>query len=267
MKEMSKEKETTHLSNSEQSETKAERELREKVEALKTEFCNISRNLITRCAVYYDNLAIDEIFAQHRRLFVRCANVILSKQGRKFEIDDNNRDVIKFLLYYFNYCAKALEIFPNCDLNKNIFLFGKAGVGKTILMDAFALYLKETNNPRAFYSISQTQMLNYYKQHNTLDKFTFNEEGSKSFEGNPVNLCLNDLGLKTQKFYGIDMQMLIDEFLYARYEIWTSQGKFVHITTNLDKKDMMGVFNDNYNRLTDRLKMFNVIPLGGESRR
>ncbi len=267
MKEMSKEKEITQHSHFDE-ETPKERELRERIETLKAEFYTISRNLIYRSTTYhYDDLSTNDIFNLHSKFFVRCANIVLSKQGRKFEIDDNNRSVIKFLLYYFNNCAKALEIFPNCDLNKCIFLLGKAGVGKTVLMDAFALYLKETKNPRAFFSTSQTQMLNYYRQHHTIDKFTFNEDNTKAFEGNPVNICLNDLGLKTQKFYGTDMQMLIDEFLYARYEIWAGQGKFVHITTNLDKKDISDLFKDNFERLTDRLKMFNVIPLCGESRR
>lgn len=249
------------------SETKAERDLRERIETLRTEFGDIGRNLVNKSACYFDNLAIEEIFKIHSKLFFKCANVILARQGKTFVLDDENRDVIKFLLYYFNYNEKALEIFPNCNLNKNILLCGKAGVGKTLLMDAFAMYLKETKNPRAFYSVSQTQMLNYYRSRNTIDKFTFNEDGARAFDGNPVNICLNDVGLKTQKFYGNDMQVLIDEFLYARYEIWTSQGKFAHITTNLDKQDINDLFNDKFGRLSDRFKMYNVIPMYGESRR
>lgn len=267
MREKSNENETTPLSPSEENAMRAEQEMKERIAALKREFDHISRTIVSRNATQYDDLHNEDIYQLHSRLVVKCANAVLAKQGRKFVIDDNNRDVLRFLLYYFNNCDKALEIFPQCDLNKCIFLFGKAGVGKTVIMDSFSLYLKETKNPRAFYSTSQTQMLNYYRQHNSIDKFTFNENNTKSFEGEPVNICLNDLGLKTQKFYGTDMQMLIEEFLYARYEIWTSQGKFVHITTNLDRQDITDLFKDNFERLTDRLKMFNVIPINGESRR
>ena len=218
----------------------------------------------------YDDLSDAEIYNIHTNLLLNCANSILKRQNRTMIVDEYNRDTLRFLLYYFNNCPLALEVFPDADysLKKNIFLYGAVGVGKTLIMDAFSMYLRQTANPRFFYNISQTQMLNYYKQYNSIDKFTFNQESnSKSFDGNPVNLCINDIGLQTSKFYGQDTKAIIDDFIYSRYEIWASQGKQVHITTNLDKDAIKQMFYDEYGRIADRFKMFNLLPLGGISKR
>lgn len=210
-----------------------------------------------------------EIYNAHSRLILACANEILSHHGRKFIVDDNNRKVLKFLMLYFNNSPLALNVFPeeNYSLDKSIMLVGPAGTGKTLIMDVMKLYLSRIHNPLEYKVFSQTQMLNYFKQHNNIDFFTFNTADNKTFEGKPFHVCLNDIGLKTQKFYGNDMERVIEEFLYARYEIWEQQYKRTHITTNFDKKDFEDAFGDEHNRLSDRYKMFNVIPLLGESRR
>ena len=210
-----------------------------------------------------------EIYKLHSQLLVACANKILEKHGKQFVVDDNNKDVLRFLLYYFNDSPLYSTVFPkrNYTLDKNILLIGGVGVGKTLLMDAFALYLKKTENEHEFLVSSQTQMLNHFKQHNNIDRYTFNTAESRFFDGNPCNICLNDIGLKTQKYYGNDTELIIEEFLFSRYEIWEQQGKSTHLTTNLDKKDMQQLFDDEHGRLKDRLKMYNVIPMEGNSRR
>lgn len=209
------------------------------------------------------------IYNAHTKLVCACANILLAKKNRTFVIDDYNRDVLRFLLYYFNGSPLALSVFPDrpYDLNKNIMLIGKAGTGKTLMMDIFAMYLRETHNYRAYTVISQTELLNYYKQHNNIDFYTYNTAEQRAYEGKPFSLCLNDIGLNTQRFYGNDTQQIVDEFLYARNEIWEQRDKATHITTNLDKDEFRERFYDDHNRLADRFKMFNVIPLEGESRR
>ncbi len=215
------------------------------------------------------NLQDPEIYTAHTRLVMACANSLLSRKNSRFVIDDHNRAVLRFLLYYFNGSDLALSVFPDShyDLNKNILLVGNAGVGKTLLMEVFSLYLQKTNNPRAYRTASQTQLLNYYKQHNHVDYYTYNTEQGHYFEGHPFSLCLNDLGLRTQQFYGNDTAEVIEEFLFARNEIWEQRGCATHITTNLDKQEIERLFHDDHNRLTDRFKMFNVLPLEGDSRR
>jgi hypothetical protein len=176
---------------------------------------------------------------------------------------------LRFLLYYFNDCPLAESVFPeeNYKLHKNLLIVGDPGTGKTLMMQIFADYLKLTDNPKRFVNLSVTQMMNYYKIHGHIDRFTYNEEAGKgSMEGNPFDICLNDIGLETenQKSYGTSLNSVIDEFLYARYEIYQSHQKKYHITSNLSVTDFKNRFGT---RLVDRFKSFNVIILNGESRR
>lgn len=219
----------------------------------------------------YD-LQDEETYKAHANLLLYIANnVVLARQRRQFVIDDNNRDIIRFLLYYFNGCPLAEEVFPGrgYKLHKNVMLQGGVGVGKTLLMQIFSEYLMRIRSPRFFYNLSVTQMVNYYTLHNNLDRFTFNEEENKGFQCTPVNICLNDIGIQDKTFFGMDTGLLTDEFLHARNEIWTQYGKCAHLTTNLDDKALRKRFerNDGFGRLVDRFKTYNIIPMGGVSRR
>lgn len=211
-------------------------------------------------------------YKAHAKLLLYIANnIVLARQRRQFVIDDNNRNVIRFLLYYFNGCPLAEEVFPGrgYKLHKNIMLQGGVGVGKTMLMQVFSEYLMRIRSPRFFYNLSVTQMVNYYTLHNNLDRFTFNEEENRGFQCTPVNICLNDIGIQDKTFFGMDTGLLTDEFLHARNEIWTQYGKCAHLTTNLDDKALRKRFerNDGFGRLVDRFKTYNIIPMGGVSRR
>lgn len=219
----------------------------------------------------YD-LQDEETYKAHANLLLYIANnVVLARQRRQFVIDDNNRDIIRFLLYYFNGCSLAEEVFPGrgYKLHKNVMLQGGVGVGKTLLMQIFSEYLMRIRSPRFFYNLSVTQMVNYYTLHNNLDRFTFNEEENRGFQCTPVNICLNDIGIQDKTFFGMDTGLLTDEFLHARNEIWTQYGKCAHLTTNLDDKALRKRFerNDGFSRLVDRFKTYNIIPMGGVSRR
>ncbi|MES5167846.1 hypothetical protein ABVC73_04825 [Prevotella melaninogenica] len=218
------------------------------------------------------DLQDEGIYKAHANLLLYIANnIVLARQRRQFVIDDNNRSVIRFLLYYFNGCPLAEEVFPGrgYKLHKNIMLQGGVGVGKTMLMQVFSEYLMRIRSPRFFYNLSVTQMVNYYTLHNNLDRFTFNEEENKGFQCTPVNICLNDIGIQDKTFFGMDTGLLTDEFLHARNEIWTQYGKCAHLTTNLDDKSLRKRFerNDGFGRLIDRFKTYNIIPMGGVSRR
>lgn len=218
------------------------------------------------------DLQDEDTYKAHAKLLLYIANnVVLARQRRQFVIDDNNRSVIRFLLYYFNGCPLAEEVFPGrgYKLHKNIMLQGGVGVGKTMLMQVFSEYLMRIRSPRFFYNLSVTQMVNYYTLHNNLDRFTFNEEENRGFQSAPVNICLNDIGIQDKTFFGMDTGLLTDEFLHARNEIWTQYGKCAHLTTNLDDKALRKRFerNDGFGRLIDRFKTYNIIPMGGVSRR
>lgn len=221
----------------------------------------------------YPDLSDPAVYEMHVRLFLYIANnIVIAPQHREFVIDDDNRLVIRFLLYYFNNCKKAEDVFPDrgYKLHKNIMLQGGLGVGKTMIMQCFSEYLKRIKSPRFFHNLSVTQMVNYYTIHNNFDRYTFYEECGKGFMPKPENVCLNDVGLNDDKvFYGMNTSVLTDDFLLARNDIWAGWNKFAHITTNLDEAALIARFTkgDKYGRLIDRFKTYNVIPLGGKSRR
>lgn len=221
----------------------------------------------------YPDLTDHSVYEMHSRLFMYIANnIVMASQHREFVIDDDNRLVIRFLLYYFNNCPLAEDVFPGrgYKLHKNIMLQGGLGVGKTMIMQCFSEYLKRINSPRFFHNLSVTQMVNYYTIHNNFDRYTFYEEDSKGFMPKPEHVCLNDVGLNDDKiFYGMNTSVLTDDFLLARNDIWAGWDKFAHITTNLDEKALIARFTkgDKYGRLVDRFKTYNVIPVTGKSRR
>lgn len=221
-------------------------------------------------AVLNAQLEIEEVFQAHARMLLWIANnVVLAHQRRKFVVDENNRDILRFLLYYFNGCPKAEAVFPNrgYKLHKHIMLMGEVGTGKTLLMQVFSEYLHYTHNPRAFYNLSVTQMVNYYTLHNNLDRYTYYEEENRGFQCTPVNICLNDIGTDSITFFGMDTKLLTNQFLHARNEIWVHYHKYAHVTTNLTMEQLKEEYKDGFGRLVDRFKTYNIVPLGGKSRR
>lgn len=231
---------------------------------------------IEKAKIEAQNLADPNIYQAHVNMIIFVANeIVLKPQNRRFEIDEHNKDVLRFLLYYFNECPLAEDVFPGrgYKLHKNIMLQGNKGVGKTMIMQIFSEYLRHTKNPRYFVNVSVTQMVNHFSLHNNIDLYTYNEEGSTGFQIKPHNLCLNDIGVENRPFYGIDTLTVVADFLHARNELWAnmaiSDRKFAHLTTNLDNAKLTAMFNakDAYGRIVDRFKTYNVIPLTGDSRR
>lgn len=217
----------------------------------------------------FEDLSDEKTYQQHAQLTIYIANMLLAPQRKRFVVDEHNKQVLRFMLYYFNECPLCEQVFPekHYKLHNHLLLCGKAGTGKTLLMQIFSEYLHYTNNPHVFYNLSVTQMVNYYTLHNNLDRYTYNEEGSKGFNPQPVNICLNDIGVESKTYFGMDTKLLTNEFLHARNEIWTAYGKHGHVTTNLDVAMLKKEFADSFGRLIDRFKTYNVLTLGGESRR
>ena len=216
--------------------------------------------------VFNPGIEDEQIYNLHSRMVLEIGNNYCRRECRKFEVDGHNANVLRFLLYYFNGSTKALDVFPDKEygLNKNILLVGNPGTGKTLIMQIFADYLRLTDNPNRFENLSLTQMSNHYKLHGNIDCYTYNETGG-SFEGKPFNVCLNDIGIDLkQKSFGTDMDAIVDEFLFARYEIYQHRRKRTHLTSNLSVSDFKQKFEE---RIVDRFKSYNVIALTGKSRR
>jgi DNA replication protein DnaC len=209
-------------------------------------------------------------YLKHSNLIMDFANDYMKQEGATYIVDEHNKDVLRFLLLYFNGCKEAEKVFPNEDykLSKNILLIGEPGTGKTLMMQIFADYLKQTKNEMWFRPISVTQLMNCQKVFGHINKYTYCEmpKNAESYDDcRPEHICLNDLGLITegQKSYGTQLSQVIDEFLFARYEIYQQYQKRYHITSNLTVADFKKRFEG---RLIDRFKSFNVIELHGGSR-
>ncbi|MBQ9524819.1 MAG: ATP-binding protein [Bacteroidaceae bacterium] len=194
-------------------------------------------------------------------------DALLSREGKRFIIDEGNADVIRFLLLYFNDHRECEDVFPGMHhvLEKNLLIVGEAGTGKTMLMEIFSSYLFATKNRLYYRCSSMVRLMNYYKVHSHINKFTFNEDREFG-KCEPFALCLNDIGLEveSQKSFGTDISDVVDEFLYARYEIYQQWYIRTHLTSNYDVEDFKQRFNY---RINDRFKSYNLVPLTGNSRR
>ena len=60
----------------------------------------------------FDDLTNDEIYDQHAKLLVTCGSITLAKEFKNFLVDDYNKKILRFLLYYFNNCKLAEDVFP-----------------------------------------------------------------------------------------------------------------------------------------------------------
>ena len=250
-------------------------------EAIEAERCKIDKALdqvridMGRASKSFPDLTDPDIFKFHWDFLCRVAEgIVLAPQRRKFVVDDNNKKIIIFLLYYFNNCALAEQVFPDkrYKLAKPLLIRGDKGVGKTFLMQLFSEYLRRTKNPNFFFNLSVTEMVNYYTINNNLNRYTYNDRsGTKednTFDGcRPSNVCLNDIGLQTQTFFGQNTKQLVSEFIHARYEIWTQWNCRGHLTTNLSVQALAKEFSDAYGRTVDRFKSYNIIEMTGASRR
>lgn len=230
----------------------------------------INQEYKQRTTGLFDNLTNEDVFRQHADLIVSIGTLLLARERKPFIIDENNKKILRFLLLYFNDSKEAENIYPGkgYKLHKSLILCGNVGVGKTLLMQVFADYLQQTGNPNAYYNVSVTQMINYYKQHEHLDLYTYNEAGRKGYDAcQPANLCLNDMGLQTAQHFGQDTRQLVMDFFHARTEVYNQYYTKTHVTTNLSPLEIKAYFEDEYGRLVDRLKFYNIIHLTGESRR
>lgn len=206
-------------------------------------------------------------YNRHLCLIRNIGDTVLSREGRRFIIDGGNAAVIRFLLLYFNDHRECEAVFPDMHhvLEKNLIIVGEAGTGKTILMEIFSRYLQVTGNRHYFQNTSMTRLMNYYKVHSHINAFTFNES-KETGKVSPYALCLNDIGLEveSQKSFGTDIRDVVDEFVYARYEIYQQWNIRTHFTSNYDVEDFKKRFNY---RINDRFKSYNLVPLTGSSRR
>jgi DNA replication protein DnaC len=183
---------------------------------------------------------------------------------RDYQFDEFNKEIFSSLYLYFNGIEESL------NLNKGIFLIGNIGAGKTRIMQIFSEYLLKTDISKFFTIASVRQIQEQYTQFGieAMNKYKNNSSENNFFikVDAPCHFCFDDLGTESEKVkhYGTELN-IIEELLFARYELLINQKIFTHITTNLTVKSMERKYSK---RLMSRFKeMFNFIELPGGDRR
>lgn len=148
------------------------------------------------------------------------------------------------------------------NLSKGIYLYGIYGIGKTITMKVFSIFMQRYFNfsPNNFGTTSIEELAEYYKQNGNLLKFGRNWEDVKMVA---YNKCINEFGKPLdEKHYGTNIQNVINSMIMIRYELLQERKAITHATSNFHPSKLT-CFDD---ALLDRFKeMFNFIELKGNS--
>ena len=166
-------------------------------------------------------------------------------------IDERNKGLLNELFLYVNGESKTL------DSSKGILLWGDVGTGKTTLIKIIgeALRIKK----EGFKTLNCALLSTQYSAKGIceLDESCYNNN-------NPRNRAFDELGREPNpaKHFGNDLDVM--QYIFqCRYEIRHKVKTYA--TTNMNPKELAPIYGT---FITDRFKeMFNIIEVGGESRR
>ncbi len=188
-----------------------------------------------------------------------------SQTGKPFQVNDGNRDVIFALCLYFAGDLRFNAFGKDFNLEKGIMLMGTPGVGKSHLMNFFI------KNPHASYTIPTCKSIaEKYKNNWAQDEMSTIEfysslrkaEVDHPFNQQELGTCFGDLGTENDSNSYGNKRNVMEEIIFSRYEA-KLPFKYTHITTNLDKTMIEGVYGE---RFLDRLReMCNVLVIKCQS--
>lgn len=187
-------------------------------------------------------------------IIVDLCNEFAKKAGKTaFNFDENNKGLIRNLMYYFANDGRC-----EWPLSKGLLLTGTTGTGKTMLFKVFRKLLREylPNNPKSF-SIAHCR--------ECYDNFAARQrQGLESYiQG---NWCFDDLGDEELEYRHFGNTVCImEQLLSERDKKFCIGVGYTFITTNLDPEEI----NVRYGpRIFDRLRqMVTFIQVAGDSRR
>ena len=139
---------------------------------------------------------------------------------------------------YFNEVKKEFGR-TDIDFNKNFYLFGEKGSGKSSTVFALNDFIKnfakksDAKQTRQFNYTEQNKMSDYFSLHQNINAMTYNlNEKNTDIVGLPTNIILDDLRFddNTQSF-GTTFKELLIQFLYARHSVWQFQNVPTIITS------------------------------------
>ncbi len=187
---------------------------------------------------------VEKMYAEEKpKIFT--AEEMIEAYGKHFDIDDENREEINKIAYYFAGDGR----FPG-DLKKGIWLFGNVGVGKTSLLGFFS------NNQRRNFEVMPCRTVEklYADKGNPGIKRFYHPEGNAETRR---GWLFDDIGTEETltKFYGTPKAVMA-EVILDRYDNGFEFDE-THMTTNLTSDQVLSRYGS---RVFDRLpEMFNFI--------
>lgn len=187
--------------------------------------------------------------------------------GLNLSVDDQNREVVDLLLWYFSGDASFDRQRDGFNLEKGLLLMGNVGTGKTTLMRLFSRNKRQCYNVipcariAALYARDGAEALRaFYEAH-------YEPAGDfRVFNQRQIGYCFDDLGTENvKKNYGNELNVM-EDIILARYDRRYEFPWFqTHITTNLTFDEIEQYYGS---RVRSRIReMFNIIVLDGEDRR
>lgn len=193
-----------------------------------------------------------------KQIFQMEANKLVQRNNsaKKFTIDSSNIEVINALLAYF-----TGQQVSGIELTKGILLSGPVGVGKSLMLKAFANTLRHYQ--KAFSFVACQDIVFEYETTGQMDKYTANQAG---YSGKPAKFCFDEIGRETipAVHFG-NRRNVMQHILAYRYNYWQNNGLITHGTTNATPQELVSLYGEH---IGDRIReMFNWIPVDGNSRR
>ena len=192
--------------------------------------------------------------------------------GHPVNVDEQNMDVIGFLLLYFvgsDLIHRYKDVFTSQDnnqklsLNKGIMLLGVPGSGKTSILQALSY-----NQRNPFSVVSCVEIASKFSKggYEAVDQYMkINKNPSvRPFGNSELGWMFDDLGYeKATKHYG-DESLIMEEILFSHSNNPESRGK-IHVSSNLEAKEIRERYGS---RIASRInQMFNVIYYRSETDR
>ena len=171
--------------------------------------------------------------------------------GDKFHfIEDDLNNIKKLICYFLRDEVMAANF--NIDLEKGILLSGPVGCGKTTLMTLMR-NVAQLNNKFILKTCRDISFEFIKDGYQTIQKYSNGNYSQSEYR----NYCFDDLGVETNlKYYGNECNVMA-EILLSRYDMFISNKKFTHITTNLSATEIETAYG---NRVRSRLReMCNLV--------
>lgn len=226
---------------------------------------------------YWDKLSVEEetaklLTAEELGKALVKTPVGFDSNGKEiyFKIDDDNREVVKMMCYYFTNDKRFED--AGYSLSKGLLLQGGVGVGKSKIMT-----LLQQNQKQSFRVISCIDVANMWinqtkqdqENGNVLARLFANTHsalGANPYGHRQIGYCFDDLGTEELRALNFGTaKNTMEEVLWKRH----ANGLFTttHITTNLSAEELKESYG---HRIYDRMReMFNQItwPKSAKSRR